>query len=310
VVGVSRDGERTLSTLSPVRAPRPDDRTLFEIGSVTKVFTGTLLAEMATRGEVDLQDPLTRHLPTADGPSWPHRAPTLEELATHRSGLPNTPPPLVLRELLGAFGVMRGDPWEGVTARDYRRMLRRMRPRRVPGERVRYSSIGFGLLGDALTRRAGTPFDELLQERVCAPLGLSDTRIEVDAAAKPRLLEGRSPRGAPRPPLRDEMPAAGSLRSSAHDLLTFLEACVAARPGQALALAQRPRARIGRGHSIGLGWMIVRRRRRPPMVWHNGRTWGFHTFAAFVPDEALAVVILSNTTRSVDRLGFKLVAGG
>lgn len=174
-----------------------------------------------------------------------------------------------------------------------------------------YSSIGFGLLGDALARRAGSPFDVLLERRLCSPLGLADTGIEVDERAKPRLLEGRSWRGAPRPPLRDFMPAAGALRSTADDLLTFLEACLEPPHGllgEALALAQQPRARINKHTSVGLGWLILRRRRgRPPVIWHNGGTWGFRSFAAFVPEEALAVVVLSNTTGSVDRVGFKLI---
>ncbi len=310
VVGILRAGSRALGTVSPTKAPKPSGRTLFEIGSLTKVFTGTLLAEMHLRGEVDLSDPLSRHLPQRDAPSWRRRAPTLEELATHRSSLPNTPRPLARRELLAALGVVRGDPWEGVTDEDYRRMLRAARPRRAPGGRVRYSSVGFGLLGDALARRANSPFDQLLKRSVCLPLGLTDTSIDVSVQAMPRLLQGRSRRGAPRPPLRDSMPAAGSLRSSAGDLLAFLEACLGPptdRLGEALALAQHPRAQINRHLSVGLGWLTVRRRGRPPVVWHNGGTWGFRSFAAFVPDEGVAVVVLSNSARSVDRLGFKLI---
>jgi D-alanyl-D-alanine-carboxypeptidase/D-alanyl-D-alanine-endopeptidase len=295
-----------LATVAPAGTPRPDGRTLFEIGSLTKVFTGTLLAEMHLRGEVHLSDRLS-----GTGPSWRHGAPTLEELATHRSGLPNTPRPLAGRELLSVLGVLRGDPWEGVTEEDYDRMLRGTRPRQAPGGRMRYSSVGFGLLGDTLSRRAGSPFDVLLERRLCSPLALADTRIDVDEQATPRLLEGRSWRGAPRPPLRDFMPAAGALRSTANDLLTFLEACLeppSGLLGEALALAQQPRARINKHTSVGLGWLILRRRRgRPPVIWHNGGTWGFRSFAAFVPEEALAVVVLSNTTGSVDRVGFKLI---
>ncbi len=309
VVAVLREGSRTVATASPTRAREVAGEPLFEIGSLTKVLTGTLLAELHVRGEVDLHDPLSRYLRASEIPRWRDRVATLEELATHRAALPNTPPPLARRELLAAVGVLRGDPWRGVSDDDYRRMLRTMRPREPPGGRVRYSSVGFGLLGDALARHTSTSFDELLQRRVCEPLEMSDTAIDVPDA-RPRLLEGRSRRGTPRPPLRDCMPAAGAVRSSASDLLLFLGACLSRRQdvlGEALALAQQPRAKISRSLSVGLGWLILRRRGRPPVVWHNGGTWGFRSFAALVPDQELAIVALSNTTRSVDRLGFGVI---
>ena len=256
VAGVSRAGSRTVGRVAPTSAGDASERDLFEIGSVTKVFTGTLLAEMVIGGEVDLADPLSRHLPASHTTAWPERSPTLEELATHRADLPNTPKPLAGRELRAGLGLVRGDPWAGVSEEDYRRMLRETRPSRPPGGRMGYSSAGFGLLGDALAARAGTSYGELLRRRVCLPLGLRDTGVEVDPS---RLAAGHSRRGAPRPPLRDFMPGAGSLRSSAGDMLTFLEACLSPpgdRLGEALALALQPRARINRRMSIGLGWLI------------------------------------------------------
>ncbi|MGI9097814.1 MAG: serine hydrolase domain-containing protein [Solirubrobacteraceae bacterium] len=309
VLGLVRPGSRTVAALYPTTAATPDCRTLFEIGSVTKVFTAVLLAEMHLRGDVQLSDSLFQHLVSTDAPSWRH-PPTLEELATHRSALGNTPRQLFRRESLAVLGLRDDDPWEGVTEEDYRGMLRAMRPRRAPGGRVRYSSVGFGLLGDALSRRANAPFDDVLRRRVCLPLGLVDTSVEVEQEKRPRLLQGHSWRGAPSPPIRDWMPAAGDLRSSVGDLLSFLEACLApptAVIGEALALAQQPRVRVNRRLSLGLGWLILHRRGRPRVIWHGGGTWGFRSFAAFVPDEALAVVVLSNSARDVNSLGFKLV---
>lgn len=106
------------------------------------------------------------------------------------------------------------------------------------------------------------------------------------------------------------MPAAGSLRSNAAEMLRFLSACLdppAHPPGPALALAQRPHARIGKRLEIGLCWMIANRPGRAPVVWHNGGTWGFRSFAGFAPARARAAIVMSSTARSVDRLGFKLI---
>ena len=287
----------------------PDADTVFEIGSITKAFTGVLLADMHLRGEVSLDDPLSHHL-DRHAPSWRAREPTLLELATHRSGLPNTPGPLARRELLFALGIGDRDPWSDVDAARYAELLRDTRPRRASGGRLRYSSIGYGLLGDALSAAAGKPYDELLRERILAPLGMDDTGSRPGAPA----IQGHSRRGRPRPPLEDLMPAAGSLRSTVEDMAAWLQACLAPGPdppGPALALAQRPAHRVNRRMSIGLGWLIVRPPRgKSPVVWHNGGTWGFRSFAGFSPERGRAAVVLANTSRSVDRLGWRLLDAG
>lgn len=318
--GVGRRGRRAVVTgvirgeeyLHGCRFPRgspADERSLFEIGSVTKAFTGVLLADMVLAGEVALDDPLSRHLAGAQ-PAWRHREPTLLELATHRSGLPNAPGPMVRREGAYQVGLLARDPWAGLTAAGYRRLVARESPRRAPGMRFRYSSMAVGLLGDALAARAGTSYEELLAARVLRPLGMGATAVEVRPARHDQVVPGHSRRGSPRPPIEDFMPAAGSLRSNGEDMVRFLAACLqppGEPPGPALALAQRPHARTGRRAEVGLCWMISAPRNAPRVVWHNGGTWGFRSFAGFSPDAGNAVVVLSNTTRSVDRLGFTLV---
>jgi CubicO group peptidase (beta-lactamase class C family) len=170
--------------------------------------------------------------------------------------------------------------------------------------------MAVGLLGDALAARAGTGYEELLAARVLRPLAMGATAVHVPPASREQLVRGHSRRGQPRAPIEDFMPAAGSLRSNAEDMLRFLEACLHPpneRPGPAFALAQRPHARIGRHAAAGLGWMIAAPRNGPRIVWHNGGTWGFRSFAGFDPGAGNAAVVLSNTARSVDRLGFELV---
>ena len=105
------------------------------------------------------------------------------------------------------------------------------------------------------------------------------------------------------------MPAAGSLRSHAEDMLEFLEAALdppGEEPGPALRMAQAPRVKHGGGSSGGLGWMLLASRRRPTVIWHNGGTWGFRSFAGFVPGRRVAVVVLANSTKGVEGLGFQL----
>lgn len=301
-VGVVRDGESHHGLWHP-RGEPVDAASVFEIGSVTKALTGVLLADMVLCGEVALDDPLSRHLPSPR-PAWRGREPTLLELATHRSGLPNTPGPMQRREIGYALGLGGDDPWKGLTRREYDRLVAAESPRRRAGTRSRYSSVAVGLLGDALAARAALGYGELLTERVLQPLGMHRTGL----SAGP-LVPGRSRRGQPRPPLADLMPAAGSVRSSVEDMLRFLTACLrppAERPGPALALAQQPHGRLGRGAGAGLGWVIIRHKGRR-VVWHNGGTWGFRSFAGFAPDHGVAVVALASSSRSLDRLGFQLL---
>lgn len=308
VAGVLRGEEQVCGCWFP-RAEQVDRTSLFEIGSITKAFTGVLLADMVLSGDVALEDPLSRHLPNRR-PAWRHREPTLLELATHRSGLPNKPGPMNRGELLYAMGFGADDPWARLTPKDYERLVAKESPRRATGERVRYSSLAVGLLGDALAARAGTTYGELLAERVLQPLGMRATSVQPSPALARQVVSGHSRRGRPRPPITNPMPAAGSLRSNAEDMLRFLSACLhppAEPPGPALDLAQRSHARIGRRGEVGLCWIIANGRGHPRVVWHNGGTWGFRSFAAFAPPTATAVVVLSNNTRSVDRLGFELV---
>lgn len=309
VVGTLRDGERDVRGMAAT-GTAPDEYSLFEIGSITKAFTGVLLADMVLGGEVALDDPLSRHL-GAPAPRWRYREPTLLELATHRNGLPNTPRGMGRRELVYALGFGDRDPWAGLGEPEYHHRVEHESPSRPPGGRVRYSSMAVGLLGDALAARAGTTYEAALKERVLTPLGLAATSVTVPGGA--RLLQGHSRRGKPRPPIVDLMPAAGSLRSNADDVLRFLAACLdppTDPPGPALALAQQPHARIGKRLEIGLCWMIANRPRRPRVIWHNGGTWGFRSFAGFVPDRGRAAVVMSSTARSVDRFGFRLVERG
>ncbi|XVS64955.1 serine hydrolase domain-containing protein [Actinosynnema sp. CA-299493] len=264
--------------------PRPVTRhTRFELGSLTKTFTGLLLAEMADRGEVDPADPVRRHLPVGAAPHL-GRDVTLERLATHTSGLPRLPPGWWRR----AVPHWRTNPYRDFDADDFAASLRRTRSR-SPG-RYRYSNLGGALLGEALARAAGLPYPELLAERVLRPLHLDDTDCSPSAQVTGHL------RGRPRPPWEiPGLPAAGALRSSAHDLLRYLTAHLtpSAGPlGPALTEVVRPRASAG-DHEVCLVWNL-RRREGHDLLFHSGATRGCTAFAAFSPGAGTAFVALAN----------------
>lgn len=276
------------------------EHTVFEIGSVTKVFTALLLAVMAEAGEVALDEPLAGSYPEVDLPVR-GRPIALADLATHSAGLPRLPPGLVRQALR-----RRDNPYAGFTDDDVARALASVRLRAAPGARVRYSNFGAGVLGQALARRAGTPYDELVRARVCLPLGLTDTGVRRSAEQLARRAVGHDRRGRAVPDWdMASLPGMGALHSTAADLARFLAAQL--DPGgtpleAAIRLTQQPRVAAGRLGHQALGWMVSplpRTDRR--MHWHNGGTGGAFSFVGLEPRSGVAVVALTNTARPVDR---------
>jgi serine-type D-Ala-D-Ala carboxypeptidase/endopeptidase len=279
---------------------------IFEIGSVTKVFTATLLADLVEEGLVGLDDPVQRLLPHELRVPVRGRAITLCDLATQTSGLPRLPPGLFRRSLR-----RRHDPYAGFDEQDLIEALARTRLKGTPGARLRYSNFGFGLLGYVLARRTQTRYAELVRDRICAPLALEDTAIDVRCGARDRFADGHDRRGRSVPYWHlGALAGAGGLRSSVNDLLRFLELQLA-EPTTRLARAARTthasRAKRGRLEQ-GLGWVSLPLRGNPcRMLWHNGGTGGFRSFLGFVPDTGVGVVVLSNSARSVDAIGFRIL---
>lgn len=309
-VGVFRGGQTWVmgsGTAGPGGPSPPAANTIFEIGSVTKVFTATLLAVRVEEGLLALDDPVQKYLPTGVELPVRGRPITLADLATHTAGLARLPHGFVLRSVRH-----RRNPYAWLTVDHLYAGLPAIRLRREPGGRPRYSNLGYGLLGQVLALRAGRGYDQLVQERICCPVGLEDTRVSVPAAARERFAQGHSRRGRPVP--HWDLPVlagAGALRSTIADLLRFLrmqlgegEPALAA----AAALTHAPRARRRGGLAVGLGWT-----RLPllgtahELLFHNGGTGGFRSFAAIVPATHTAVVVLSNSARSVDALGFRIL---
>jgi CubicO group peptidase (beta-lactamase class C family) len=283
-----------------------DEHTVFEIGSVTKVFTALLLAVMAEAGEVTLDEPLADLYPELTLPVR-GRPVTLVDLATHASGLPRLPPGLLRQGLRH-----RDDPYATFSDTDVARALESVRLRAEPGTRVRYSNFGAGVLGQALARRAGTPYDDLLRARVCLPLGMPDTGVRRSPDQLARRAVGHDRRGRAVPDWNmDSLPGMGALHSTSTDLARFLAAQLdpASTPlGDAIRLTQQPRLAAGRLGHQALGWMrspLPRTDRR--MLWHNGGTGGAFGFVGLEPDDGVAVALLTNTARPVDRPAVSLL---
>lgn len=307
VVGLlEADGSRSIVACGRSDGPggRPlDGATVFEIGSITKVFTGTLLAEMVGRGEVRLDQPVAELLPAAvKVPARGDTVITLLDLANQRSGLPRLPTNLAPKD--------PANPYADYTVEKLYEFLSGFTLARAPGARYEYSNLGVGLLGHALSRKAGRPYETLLVERVLKPLGMADTRITLGADLERRLAAGHDASGA-RTANWDlpTLAGAGGLRSTAHDMLRFLAANLdsSATPlSNALRLAQRPRSAAGPNVQVGLGWHRLSAF-GAEIVMHNGGTGGYRSFAGFDPAMRVGVVVLANTAGEYDDIGLHLL---
>jgi CubicO group peptidase (beta-lactamase class C family)/membrane protein DedA with SNARE-associated domain len=264
---------------------------LLEIGSVTKVFTALLLADLAVRGEVELDDPIARHLPTAVARACTvAERITLRQLATHTSGLPRLPGNMLPMALLHP-----GDPYARYSAeRLYRALRGASRP--VPAE-YRYSNYGFGLLGHLLSRAAGRPYAELLADRVTGPLGLTETGADVPPG---HVAATGHRRGRPVPPWHlGVLEGAGALSSTATDLARFLGANLAPEATPLCAAIETIQCPAGNGQT-GLGWHIASPGNRQ-VLWHNGATGGFSAMLALDRGAGCAVAAVATASPTRDQ---------
>lgn len=276
----------------------PGCDTVFEIGSVTKTFTGVLLAEMAGRGEVSLDDPVQKYLPEAvKVPQVGERPITLVDLATHRSGLPRLPDNMNPAD--------PGNPYADYTVEQMYAFVNGCKPKRGPGVAYEYSNFAMGLLGHVLARRADKDYETLVTERILRPLKMNDTRIALDDAARKRLAQGHDADGEP--VSNWDLPTlagAGALRSTMNDMLEWAAATIDPPDtplGKAIELARTPRAPADDEAEIGLGWHAFK---KGSLLSHGGQTGGYHAFCALKPSKRIAVVVLaSNGSPHIDALG-------
>ncbi|MFD4655330.1 serine hydrolase domain-containing protein [Kitasatospora sp. NPDC058444] len=301
-VAVARDGQeevRCFGRLAHGRTAACTPDTVFELGSVSKTFTALLLAELAARGELALDDPVTRRLP----PDWRPmtvRSPEpirLLHLATHTSGLPGLPPGL----LAGAVPTWQTNPYAAFGDDQLRAALSRTTVRSRPGSMHRYSNYGVGLLGRLLAETGGLPYGELLAKRVLVPLGLSATTCAPEAPDAPDVPSRATGyrRGRAMPTWRiPGLPGAGAVRSSGSDLLRYLQAHLGQGSGElGTPLADVQRVRLRLPHSSDELCLVWNHRRSGgrELYFHTGATRGFTAFVGFSPTGATAVATLANT---------------
>jgi serine-type D-Ala-D-Ala carboxypeptidase/endopeptidase len=286
--------------------PSPmDGDTVFEIGSVSKVFTALLLAEMVGAGEVHLPDPVANYLPAGvKVPERNGRQITLLDLATHTSGLP------FMSDDVPIYNAATAGTGENA---ELYRFLGRYQLTRDPGAEWDYSNVGYWLLGEALSSRAGLDYEILLRKRVLDPVVMKDTAITLTPRLKAKLAVGHNAVLLPAPSfssvsIYSAMPAAGGLVSTAGDLLKLLSVCMGYEPS---SLTSSTTAMLNTRYPIdgsdqALGWVVVGKG-NDQLIEHDGSTWGYTSYVGWSQSSRVGVVVLSNQLASVADIGRHLL---
>jgi D-alanyl-D-alanine-carboxypeptidase/D-alanyl-D-alanine-endopeptidase len=307
VVGlVDAHGTRIVSHggFEPGQGREVDGDTVFEIGSITKVFTSLVLADIVVHGEANLNDPIIKCLPgSVTVPKRNGKQITLVDLATHTSGLPRMPDNFHPKDA--------ENPYADYTLDQMYEFLSNYTLPRDIGSEYEYSNYGAALLGQMLSLKSGTNYEELVERRVCRPLGMTNTAITLHAEMKARFAPGHNRAG--RPVANWDLPTfagAGALRSTDRDLLKFAAANLGLTKTSleaAMELQQTPLHTAGSPTMrIGLAWHIANKF-GTELIWHNGGTGGYHSFIGLDKRRKLGVVVLANSENSIDDIGFHLL---
>ncbi len=310
--------------LSNMSKEAVDENTIFSIGSTTKVFTTILLADMVNQGLIKLNDPIEKYLPlNISVPQFNGHKITIEDLATHTSGLSEFPP-----NFCSSFDPAKNDVQDSVSYRislfnctkdydfnQFYQALSNFTLTREPGSKVEYSTFGIGLLGHILALKSNmSSFDELLKDDILDVLGMNDTGFVLSGALKSRVAVGHfNGEELPSVNLSNPIAPGGALHSTASDMVKFLSANMGLMKtdlNDAMQESHLIRMSTGQilpnnlqlfdknnniGLYVGLGWFVTTNYGHQ-VIWHNGATiGGYNAYMAFNPSTERGIVILCST---------------
>lgn len=297
---ISKDGIQTYFYGQTQKDGKPvDGDTLYEIGSISKVYTASLLAVAASQNQLTENDPLSSLFPEGTQlPQFEGKAIRLVDLATHQSGLPRLPFNLKPKRM--------EDPYVGYDGHALTTYLAEYALPHAPGTTWAYSNLGAGLLGFALAQSQATTYEQLLQNNLLRPLGLTNTMITLSPEQQKRLAIGHNKMMQPVSNWDfDALAGAGAVRSTVEDLAAFVAAHLFPEDsplGRALASTHRARVAAGSANPpMALGWFILPDA-QGRVLWHAGQTGGYRAMAAFDPQAGFGVVLLTNSHEDVEQL--------
>lgn len=289
---------------------KPNEYTVYEIGSITKTFTTTMLVMLERDGKIKINDPVQNYLPNGITiHNFSSTAPCkLLHLATQTSGLPRLPANLMMNEKTD-----KRNPYKNYTEEDLFYFVNNYIPEYEPGQKYLYSNAGMGLLGALLTRASGKSYEELLHYYLVDSLGMTMTSTKLTPDIQKNLAKGYTEKGEPSGIWDfDAMAGCGAIKSNMNDMIKYL----AFQMGKTdklefkdgLTLMQKRRFETDIPNTaIGMGWHISETSGDRTVVWHNGGTGGYRSFLGFIPETNTGVVVLSNQANDVDGVAIEIL---
>ncbi|SHN09332.1 CubicO group peptidase, beta-lactamase class C family [Cyclobacterium lianum] len=282
-----------------------DQHTVYEIGSISKAFTGVLLARQVLDGDIKLEDEVNRFLPEGVTAARKGQAEiTIGHLADHTSGFPRMPDNFAPAN--------PNNPFADYTVDQMYAFISDFEPTREVGDAYEYSNFAQGLLGHILAQNKDMNYEDLMVQVIANPLGMGDTRIRLTDSMQEHLAPGHSGGQLVENWDIPTLAGAGAIRSSAADMARFIAANLRyfeSELAEAMALSHKVRHRKAGEMKVGLGWHI-KEGKDGDVIWHNGGTGGYRTFVGFVKETGVGVVLLTNSSTGSDDIGFHLLDPG
>lgn len=280
----------------------PDKTTIYEIGSVSKVFTGILLAQAVKDNKVNLNDDIRKYLP-GEYKNLVYRGRPVElvHLANHTSRIPRLPDDIDKKP-----GFDAQNPYKHYNKDLIFNFLHKVTIDTFPGMKSEYSNVGMALLGVILEKVYNKTYDDLVIEYISKPLGLKSTKMNLNDEEKMRFAQGYTMEGSETSHWElGDFAGAGGLRSTPEDMINFVIANLKEK-NDALKLSHSSTFDDGRNHA-GLAWQLIITKKGNEMIWHNGGTFGFSAFASLIKSKDIGVVVLSNSGNPVDPIALGIL---
>lgn len=280
----------------------PTNNTIYEIGSVSKTFTGLLLAQAVTDKKVSANDPVKKYL----GDNYSNLAfkdvsIELIHLANHSSRIPRIPNDLIISP-----GFNPLNPYAMYTKDMVLKNVSQIKPDTFPGVKCDYSNLGMGLLGVVMERVYNKSYDALIDSFIATPLQMRDTKINLIGEQNKRFAKGYNSYGSETPHWEIiSLAGAGGIRSTSSDMIKFVKANLE-ESTPAIKLSHYSTINDGR-NNIAMAWHLFTTKKGNEMIWHNGMTGGFSSFCGFIKSKKAGVVVLSNTANPCDQVALGIL---
>ncbi len=288
----------------------PNENTVYEIGSVTKTFTTTMLVMLERDGKLKVTDPVQNYLPEGVTiHNFSSTSPTeLYHLATQTSGLPRLP-----NNLLNNPKTNPKNPYKNYTDADLYTFVNNCIPDFEPGTHYQYSNAGMGLLGSLLMKAAGKSYEELIHFYITDSLGMTMTSTKLSTEMQKNLASAYNESGEPTLNWDfGSLEGAGAIKSTLGDMTKYLAFQMGKidklnfKEGLKLMQTRRFETDIP-NTAIGMGWLISESMWDRTIIWHNGGTGGYRSFIGFIPETNSGVVVLSNQANDVDGVALEIL---